>query len=264
MTSLTVAAIQLAVVDGEPEHNLEQALRLLHASPGADLYLLPELWTTGYDHGSWADTADRVTPRIAHELARVSQDVGARIGGSMVTRNERGHLVNRFWLFGPDGGPPVLYDKAHLFAPMEEDRYLEAGTCRIRTAVGGFTGALSICFDLRFPEQYRLDAVEGADLFLVVAEWPAARAEVMRLLARARAAENQAFLALTNRAGTGRDGTQFGGRSLIVAPTGQLLAEGGGAEEVLRAELNVEAVRNARSALVVLAGRRPGVDYPAD
>ncbi|HTS87903.1 MAG TPA: nitrilase-related carbon-nitrogen hydrolase [Gemmatimonadales bacterium] len=261
---LPVAVVQLGVEDGEPERNLEHALSLMDASPGAALYLLPELWTTGYAHATWAQAADRATPRIVPELASACDRLGAYIGGSMVTRNERGNLVNRFWLFSPTDSAPVVYDKAHLFAPMEEHRYLEAGGCRVRTPVRGFTAALSVCFDLRFPEQYRLDAVAGAQLFLVVAEWPAQRAETMTLLARARAAENQAFLVLCNRVGTGGDGTRFGGGSLVVSPGGQVLVEGGETEQVLRTDLDIRAVHQARSSLTVLECRRPGIDFPAD
>jgi predicted amidohydrolase len=264
MTHLSVAIVQLGVIDGEPAANLERVLELVHANAGAGLYLLPELWTTGYDHASWSHAADDSTPHIVKELGRASARLKAWVGGSMVSRNDAGELVNRFWLFGPEPTAPVIYDKAHLFAPMQEDRYLAAGELRTRSDVGGFTGALSVCFDLRFPEQYRLDAVAGADLFLVVAEWPAARASTMRLLARARAAENQAFLVLSNRAGTGRDGTHFGGGSLIVAPSGDVLAEAGGAEQVIRADLDPGLPRAARASLAVLTARRPGVDYPSD
>jgi predicted amidohydrolase len=193
-------------------------------------------------------------------MARLAEEVGAWIGGSMVSRNAAGRLVNRFWLFGPKRDT-IIYDKAHLFAPMQEDRYLVAGDCRVRTQVGDFQAALSICFDLRFPEQYRLDAVSGADLFLVVAEWPAARSEAMRLFARARAAESQAFLALCNRAGTGHDGTVFGARSIVTAPTRAVLAEGGDTEQVVHVMLDREHVRLARSTLEVLGARRSGVDH---
>jgi predicted amidohydrolase len=261
MSGLSLAIVQLEIADGDPAANLDRAVGRLRASPGCGLYLLPELWTTGYAHASWADAADRATPLVLDRLRSLSRELGAWIGGSMVSRNQAGRLVNRFWLCGPREGEPVAYDKAHLFPPMAEDTYLEAGRNRVRVEVGPFTAALSVCFDLRFPEQYRLDAVAGADLFLVVAEWPAARAETMRLLARARAAENQAYLVLCNRVGTGSDGTHFEGGSLVITPTGQVMAEGGMGEETLTAAIEAGAVRAARSTIEVLRVRRPGVDY---
>jgi omega-amidase len=260
MKPLSIAIIQLDLLDGAPSENLKRVLGLLRSNPGVGLYLLPELWTTGYAHESWASTADNVTPHIVTKLQRAALDLQAWIGGSMISRNATAQLVNRFWLLPPDGGPPLVYDKAHLFAPMLEDRYLVAGARRERVTVGPFNAALSICFDLRFPEQYRLDAVAGADLFLVVSEWPAARADALRLFARARAAENQGFLALCNRAGTGADGTRFGGGSAVISPAGEVLAEAGDREQVLRVELDSAQARAARSALEVLGARRPGVD----
>jgi predicted amidohydrolase len=179
----------------------------------------------------------------------------------MVSRDDEGRLVNRFWLFGPNGSPPITYDKAHLFEPMLEHRYLAPGCRRVRTTVGPFTASLTICFDLRFPEQYRLDATQGADLYLCVAEWPAERAEAMRLFARARAAENQAYLALCNRVGVARDGTRFGGASLVVAPDGSVVAEGGHSEEIVRAELDRAEITALRGRLKVLGARRANVDY---
>jgi predicted amidohydrolase len=261
MEPLSIAIIQLDLLDGAPSENLNRALGLMRSSPGAGLYLLPELWTTGYAHDSWASTADSLTPRIVTELHRAAGELQAWVGGSMVSRNEAGRLVNRFWLLPPGGGPPSVYDKAHLFAPMLEDRYLVAGARRERVMVGPFNAALSICFDLRFPEQYRLDAVAGADLFLVVSEWPAARGEALRLFARARAAENQGFLALCNRVGTGVDGTRFAGASAVISPAGEVLAEAADREQVLRVDIDPAVARAARSALEVLKVRQPGVDH---
>jgi len=264
MSQLSLSLVQLEIADGDPASNLDRALARLRAAPRCRLYLLPELWTTGYAHDSWAEAADRATPTALDRLGSLSRELGAWIGGSMVSRNSAGRLVNRFWLCGPGQGDPVAYDKAHLFPPMAEDRYLAPGQDRVRAAIGPFTAALSVCFDLRFPEQYRLDAVAGADLFLVVAEWPAARAETMRLLARARAAENQAWLVLCNRVGAGSDGTHFEGGSLVITPTGHVVAEAGMGEETLTASIEAGAVRAARSAIEVLGARRPGVDFAPD
>jgi predicted amidohydrolase len=261
MTTLSVALVQLDLLDAAPSRNLGRALELMQSAPGSHLYLLPELWTTGYAHDSWADTADNHTPSIVETLAQAAAGLRAWVGGSMISRNDASRLVNRFWLLPPDGGAPMVYDKAHLFGPMQEDRYLAAGSRRERSPLGPFNAALSVCFDLRFPEQYRLDAVAGANLFLVVAEWPAARAEALRLFARARAAENQGFLLLCNRAGTGADGTRFGGGSAAISPSGEVLAEAGDGEQVLRAELDPAKVDAARSALEVLGARVPGVDH---
>jgi omega-amidase len=258
---LRVALLQLDVLDGDPDANLARARTLMAAATPADLWLLPELWTTGYVHARWADLARHSTPEICRELTALARERQAWIGGSLVSETPRG-LVNRFWLFPPDGRPATTYDKVHLFGPMEEPAHLTAGTTRVTADVDGWRAGLSVCYDLRFPEMYRLDAVGGAILFLVVAEWPAARAATMRLLAQARAVENQAFLALCNRVGTASDGTVFGGGSLIVAPDGSVLGEGGATEEIVTAVLKAHRVEALRGSLPVLSGRVPGVDTP--
>jgi len=260
---LRVALVQLTVHDGEPATNLERATASIRAAAPADLYVLPELWTTGYAHGTWARVADRETPAIVEALAALAAERGAFIAGSMVSRDERGALVNRLWLVPPTGAAPVHYDKGHLFAPMGEPRHLSPGSRRVVAPLGGWRAGLSICFDLRFPEMYRADALDGAELFLIVSAWPAARAEAQRVLARARAIENQAFVVLCNRVGTAADGTRFDGGSIIVAPDGSIAADAGDIEGVARATLDAAAIRALRRQMPLLELRREGLDWAA-
>lgn len=258
---LRIALVQMAVTDGAADENWRRAATMIRHAPPADVYLVPELFTTGYAHDRWATSAAQDTPRIVAALGDLARERSATIGASLISATPAG-LTNRFWLLGPNGGAPVTYDKAHLFAPMREDRHLVPGDRRVRTNVGRWYASLSICFDLRFPEMYRLDAVAGADLFLVVAEWPAERAATMRALAIARAIENQAYLALVNRVGrAATDGTEFGGGSLLVAPDGTLVADGGGSEGVVVGVAERGAPARARQGLPVLPLRRQGLDF---
>jgi predicted amidohydrolase len=258
---LRVALVQLAIRDGQPAVNLERATASIRSAGPADLYVLPELWTTGYAHDTWARVADRETPAIVEALRALAAECGAYIAGSMISRDERGALVNRLWLVPPTGAAPVHYDKGHLIALMGEDRYLSPGDRRVVTPLGGWRAGLSICFDLRFPEMYRADALDGAELFVVVSEWPAARAEAQRVLARARAIENQAFVVLCNRVGTAADGTRFDGGSVVVAPDGKIMADAGGDEGVARATLDVGAIHAVRRQMPLLELRREGLDW---
>ncbi len=258
---MRAAVVQMAVRDGDPEANRRRAEELLAAGPEAELVLLPELWSTGYAHGTWAASAKEDTPRLCAWMAGQAHTRQATVAGSLVSLDAQGELVNRLWLFPPDGGAPAFYDKGHLFRPLAEHEHLRAGARRIQVPVGRFKAAPSICFDLRFPEQYRRDAVEGADLFLVSAEWPHPRSEPLRLLARARAVENQAYLLLANRTGPAPDGTVFCGGSMIVSPEGEVLAEAGEAEGVISALLSPERVHALRERFPVLPFRAAGLDY---
>jgi omega-amidase len=263
--TLKVALVQLAIEDGAPDRNVERAESLIGAAPAADLYLLPELWTTGYTHATWRDIARGHTPTAVGAMRAIATDLGAWVGGTLITETADGALVNRLWLLGPNDAAPVCYDKAHLFAPMHEPAHLAAGGKRVRTRIGvgacAVETALSICFDLRFPEHYRRDAAEGAQLFVVPSEWPHPRGEALRLFARARAAENQAYLALCNRVGPASDGSRFCGGSALVAPDGQVLVDAGEEETVVVGEVQPALVDRYRREFPVVSLRVEGVDY---
>lgn len=258
---LRVALVQVEVEDGRRKDNLERGVALVRDAAFADLFLLPELWTTGYAHDCWEQVADDFTPGAVDILGDLATEKGSWIGGSMISRNRHGRLVNRFWLVPPDGGPLVHYDKGHLFGPMGEEERLQAGDRRVRVGIGPWTGALSLCYDLRFPEMYRLDAVSGAELYLVPAEWPAERKDTLDLLSRARAAENQAYLALCNRTGRADDGTVFGGGSMVVDPEGSVLGRAGSEEDLVAFDIDLSRVRRARRSIPVLDRRRGGLDW---
>jgi predicted amidohydrolase len=268
-SGLRVALVQMAVADGDPAANVARAEALVRAAPQADVYLLPELFTTGYAHDAWAGAARDATPGAIDALQRLADARGAWVAGSMIA-SSGGGLANRLHLLAPrtaagGGVSLVTYDKAHLFPPMGEPERLVAGAARVRTRVGhgaaAAEAALSICFDLRFPEQYRRDAVDGATLFLCVAEWPHPRGDTLRLLARARAAENQAWLALCNRVGPAVDGSVFAGGSCVVAPDGTVVVDAGDAvDAVVVAEVDAGVALRARAAFPVLPLRVASVD----
>lgn len=260
MTALRLALVQMEITDGQPARNLEVAERLIAANPGAQLYLLPELWTSGYAHQRWPVIAEESTPRTLESLRRIAGERDALIGGTLISLNSEKRLVNRFWLVGRDGALGH-YDKSHLFQPMDEPRHLVPGGTRTRVAVAPWTAALSICYDLRFPEMYRRDALDGADLFLVACEWPVERSDAMRALAVARAIENQAYVALTNRVGVAADGARFGGGSLLVGPAGEIVVTAGDAAGVVTGTLAFDRIAEVRGPLTHFDARRPGVDY---
>jgi predicted amidohydrolase len=272
-----VALVQLAVADGEPARNLARAEAMVQSAPAADLYVLPELFTTGYAHAGWPAAADAHTPLALDAMRRWASQRRAWVAGSVIARRGDGALVNRLAVFAPDGvpladappaaarpGPAAFYDKAHLFPPMHEPAHLAAGEARVRTEVAGVAAALSICFDLRFPEMYRLDAAAGAELFIVASAWPNPRGEALRLFARARAAENQATLVLCNRTGAGADGTTFAGGSCVVGPDGAVLADAGAREGIVICETDLAASARLRARFPVLPLRRPQVDWETD
>jgi omega-amidase len=260
---LRVGIAQMSLSDGLPMANLERALELMRSGPQSDLWVLPELWTSGYSYARWPEIAATEGPLALEEVSQFCRQARTHVAGSAIELDEQGQLVNRFRLFAPDGSCAMVYDKAHLFVPLLEDRYLKPGRTRTRVSLAGWNVSPSICFDLRFPEMYRLEAVSGAEVFLVVSEWPRSRAEALRGLAWARAVENQAFMILCNRTGPSEEGTEFGGGSMIVAPDGCILSEMDDAVGTISATLDPAAME-LRVNFPVLTARAPGIDWEID
>jgi len=257
MAVITIALAQMDVAAGRPEANLERARDFAAQAheAGADLLLLPELWLHGYDlerAGEWA--APLGEGGFAH-MAGLARDFGLHVAGSLLERHAGG-VSNAAVLYAPDGALLGSYRKIHLFRLMQEPRYLVAGEhATLCPTPWGPTG-LSICYDLRFPELYRAMALAGAVLFLVPAQWPVRRVEAWLLLARARAVENELFVAACNR--VGHDGeVEFPGRSSVTDPWGNALVEGDDQERLLVAQADLREVRKARRYLTVYEDRRP-------
>ncbi|WP_168582492.1 nitrilase-related carbon-nitrogen hydrolase [Gephyromycinifex aptenodytis] len=260
---MRVAAIQFAYDNDEGvQARLQRALSVVAQQRGADLVVLPELWSVGaYRTSAWTARAETLAGPTVTALAQVASQIGAVVhAGSIIERDESGALHNTAVLLGPDGSLLATYRKIHRFAAGgREGELLEPGTevamihLPLRDGSSIRTG-LSTCYDLRFPELYRLQVQRGAELFIVPASWPTPRADAWEVLMRARALENQCALIGVNAAGV--DGkTAMAGRSAIIDAWGRPLAELGQAEDVLDYELNIGDVHQAREALPVLRDR---------
>jgi omega-amidase len=245
---------QLAIHDGRLDLNLQHGLDLLENAPQSDVYLLPELFTTGYAFSVWEEAADRHTPEVVRALKQLAVKRDAAVMAGTIARNEQGQLVNRLWWLSPNGDSH--YDKAHLIAAFREPELLARGTELFLSPHGEAKLHGSICFDLRFPEMYRAAAIDGAEALLVISEWPAKRQEPLVTLARARAMENQAWLVLCNRAGDADDGTAFAGGSMIIDPEGVVVAEAGAEHGYCSAEIDIKRVHDLRENFPVLSMSR--------
>jgi predicted amidohydrolase len=185
-------------------------------------------------------------------MSDAARAAGATLhAGSMVER-DGDRIFNTSLLFGPDGTLLHTYRKVHLFGyGSREQELLTPG----EAVAGHGTLALSTCYDLRFPELFRAQVDAGSQLFLVAAAWPAARLAHWQLLLRSRALENQSYLLACNAAGT-QGGVALAGRSAVVDPWGEVVAEAGDRAEVLTAHLDPELPARARTEFPALADRR--------
>lgn len=248
---MRLTLLQMKVADGDPQTNLHHAEEMIRSEPGSDLYLLPEVWTTGYDRSSWRNYVDNIHFEVISSLTHLAQETNSCIGGTYIARKGPHELVNRFLLISGEWDFET-YDKIHLFEPLEEDKYLTPGEKPVQTKIKEWNVGLSICYDLRFPNMYRASALEGTTLFLVPSQWPAVRCHQMVVLAQARAIENQSYVALCNRIGTAQNGLHFGGRSGIWGPDGTLLADAGDKEGIITAEIDLDHVKKYRQEFPVL------------
>ncbi len=257
---MRVSLIQLAVTDEETPHDRRgRVVELVQAErdSGADLVVLPELWETGgfaYDKWRAAATPISSTPAVS-ALANVRGEKMWLHTGSFVEAAPDGTMYNTSVLLG-SGNVEARYRKIHRFGFDEgEATLMGAGEDVVTVPTPFGTFGLATCYDLRFPELFRVLLDAGMEQLVVCSAWPERRIEHWRILNRARAIESQVFVFAANCVGT-HAGVTMGGRSVVVDPWGNIVAEAGTGEEVLRAEIDPALVEQTRKALPVLRDRR--------
>ncbi len=251
------AAVQFNISLGDVDTNLQKALDGLRRvrDKGARLAVLPEMWSTGFLYKQLPQLAEE-TPRVIGALKEISAELDMVVVGSMAEK-EGETVYNTAYVF--DGGKLAgTYRKLHLFSTMREDRFLGAGdrTLVVPTAVGRV--GVAICYDLRFPELFRKLALDGAEILCIPAEWPAPRQLHWRTLVRARAIENQLFVAAANCCGVQGKLTFFG-LSQLISPRGNILAEGGDVDTELTAVFDFAEMQEYREHIRCFQERRPDV-----
>ena len=223
------------------------------AGAGAEFVLLSETFSTGFS----------MTPGIgepeggpsAQFLQAQAAEHGVWVAGSCPEVAPDGELpYNSLVLAGPDG-TVHRYRKLHPFTHGGEHERFRAGEKPVTVEVGALRVTPFVCYDLRFADVFWHAALD-TDVYLVTANWPAARRLHWQTLLQARAIENQAYVVGCNRVGTAGDGTEHTGDSRIVSPMGELLATAAGVETVLVADVDPAEVTATRERLRFLADRR--------
>jgi deaminated glutathione amidase len=265
---MRAAAVQLQSTP-DRERNLEAADRLTReaAKAGAELVVLPEKWPvlgTPEETAAGAESLDGPTLQWAIATAReLGIDLVAGSIAERVEGRERGS--NTSMHVGPDGELHAVYRKIHMFdvevggqVYRESAHEAPGDEVVVSETDGGVELGLTVCYDLRFPELYRILAVRGARVLTVAAAFTLATTrEHWEILLRARAIENQAFVVAANQFGEHAPGYRSGGRSMIVDPWGIVLAQAPDAETFAIAELDLERQAEVRRKLPSLANRRP-------
>ncbi|MEK3881396.1 carbon-nitrogen family hydrolase [Paenibacillus sp. PL2-23] len=259
---LRLALLQMPIEAGNPQENKKKlASMLAEAMAGGekpDVILFPELWNTGYALTEIENLADRKAEESLAFLSQFAKEHGVYVIGGSIAEGREDGVYNTMLAFDREGTLAGQYSKIHLFRLMDEEKYLQAGQEPGRLSIEGEQAGMMICYDIRFPELARTLALEGIKLLFVPAEWPNPRLHHWRTLLTARAIENQMYVVACNRMGASGE-TSFFGHSMVIDPWGEIVAEAGEEETILRAEIDLALVDEVRSRIPVFEDRRPAL-----
>ena len=247
----TLYAVQLDIVwENKPATFARVRLLLERAKPTAgSLIVLPEMFATGFSMN--VEMIKEGTLRAGEAfLKEIAREFKATVIGGVVNTNSDSRGLNQALAIAPDGTELLRFDKMHPFSLARENVHFAAGNLVGTFEWAGLKVSPAVCYDLRFPEQFRQGAQQGAQVFTVIANWPVKREAHWLTLLAARAIENQAYVVGVNRCGKDPHFT-YSGRTVIIDPHGVIIADAGNVEGICTAEIDRDVVEQWR------------VDFPA-
>jgi predicted amidohydrolase len=254
---MIVAGIQHDIVWEDPTANFERLAPMIGdaARDGARLVVLTEMYATGFSMKTdrIAEPVDGPSTAFLVEQARAH---GVWVCASVPEKNpDNDRPFNQLVLVTPEGAIE-RYAKIHPFSYGREHEHYSPGDQFLTVTIDGVRCSFFVCYDLRFADEFWALALD-TDCYVVPANWPATRREHWRTLLQARAIENQAYVVGVNRVGDGGK-LHYAGDSLIVDPFGEILADGGDQEGIIRAPVDAARVAEVRREYPFLPDRRPG------
>lgn len=265
---IRVAAVQFNAREHKAA-NIATAMALIDraAETGARLIVLPEVWTYLGPSDGQRDAAETIPGDLTDRLAEQARRHGVYLHAGSFLEQERGEprLYNTSVVFNPDGEIIAKYRKIHLFdvvldgvAAYQESLNVAAGNEIVTFDLDGMTVGLAICYDLRFPELFRILALRGAEAIVLPAAFTLMTGrDHWEVLIRARAIENQVFMIAPNQYGPDSSGKWCYGRSMIVDPWGTVLATAADGDGVIATTLDRAQLRGVRRQVPSLANRMP-------
>ncbi len=246
---MKITILQTNIVWANPQENIKNAEQLIYENQGADLYVLPEMFSTGF--ATQPEGIAESDCLSLNWMKATAQKHGCAIAGSIATE-ENGKYYNRLYFVFPDGSEKH-YDKHHLFTYSGEDKHFVAGQERMIVEYQGFRILLQVCYDLRFPVFSRNR--KDYDMAIYVASWPTVRLKAWLTLLHARAIENQCYIIGVNR--TGDDPTcSYSGGSELIDPWGNIIAACERSKvNAVTADINIEPLLEFRRQFPVLDDR---------
>lgn len=252
---MQILACQYDVFWEDQPSNFKQISKMLHheaIAPGA-MIILPEMFSTGFsfDIPQIAEGATRPAQTFMEQLA---QDTESCVIGGLVIQDLSGKGLNQALAVGPDGNPICRYTKLHPFTPSGEHQHFHRGHGPKVFDWQGWKVAMFVCYDLRFPEAFRLASKHEPQLIVVIANFPAKRDHHWRSLLVARAIENQCYVVAVNRIGKDPNAS-YNGSSLIIDPMGHIIKDAKDQQTVLDCDIEQGNLSEYRKAFPVLKDR---------
>ncbi len=251
--------LQTDIIWGDVEKNITHVDQMLSSVPGSDLYVLPEMWSTGFTTKQTAEMAELESSSQALAwMRRFADEHQCAISGSLAIKlTAAGDYRNRHYFIDGRLGKEYYYDKHHLFRHGGEHQFFTEGDSHTIVSYCGIRFLLLTCYDLRFPLWSRYSSDNQFDCIIVAANWPDSRQNAWQILTRSRAIENQAYLIGCNRVGDDLN-SHYTGNSAIVSAIGKTLGRcRSDCEDSVSCELDIEALNRMRLKFKVLDDRDP-------
>ena len=251
---MKITLLQTDIHWAQPEENIMQAERMMGQNVGSDLYVLPEMWSTGF-----ATEPQQIAHEEADNIALCwMQDAAHRyncaICGSVAVHLSDGTYRNRHYFVDGRTGMVSYYDKRHLFTYGHENECYTPGRDKLIVNYQGWRMLILTCYDLRFPCWSRYATGSEYDVIIIVANWPESRQEAWQVLTQARAIENQCYLIGVNRVGDDSKCYYIGG-SVVVDATGSVVSRASDREETITVTLDKAELVYRRTKFRVLNDR---------
>ena len=252
---MKVVMLQTDFSWAQTEQNVAQAQRLMDEVTDGDLYVLPEMWSTGFATQPDGIASDEAHNKALAWMQQTARDRQCAISGSLAVKADDGSYRNRHYFVDGTTGTTTSYDKHHLFTYGGEDRFYTPGQTHAIVSYMGFRLLLLTCYDLRFPCWSRYSDQLAYDAIICVANWPSSRQSAWQLLLRARAIENQCYVIGVNRVGDDHT-CHYIGASAVIDVTGRTVAQcRRGTPQALACDITLEELQRRRNKFRVLDDR---------
>lgn len=247
---MKISILQFKPELGKIEKNFNTALKMVEIAQDSEVLVLPELWSTGYYPTPLKNFADAEGERTKNFICELAKKFNVNIIAGSVIVESGGKFFNRCMISDRHGEVIGNYDKVHMFSFADEGNIFTAGKKFSVIEIDGIKCGITICYDLRFPEFIRKIALNGIEILFCPAAWSLKRLTPRQILTKARAIENQIFVVFANSLG----------KSEIINPLGESIAEVGTGEQILTEEIDFSERKKIIGEMNLLADRNKFTD----